>query len=271
MIGVNDQRPYIREPAAISPDVSTPLGQWYLSTSGIRPSRMFLGDSLNDLAAPSGAPVTLVTLNSPEYQLAQTAVNASALMTESYRFQNVVEAWEVADTSYGNVGLDSVSVDILFRTSFDGFPGSAGALGGKREPGGSNVGREVILGTDGKVTVNASDGANKVISFDQYNAAIGQHLYADAQWHWVSYRLNRETGLLEAATEHEPTMTAAIPAGSVDTATRWRIGGVRAFAAPVEVALVVECEGIQCTVDNLYDRATRLSLETNAVFSITHR
>lgn len=249
-----------------------PVQQWIISSGGILPSRVFLGDSLADLRAPVGAPVNLVAFNSPDFQVAQTRTSASSLMTQSFGFEEVAEAWEVADTSYGNVGTAPVSVDVLWRTTAPGFPSISGGICGKREVGAPNVGREILLETTGALTVRAGDGTNVIITLDGYNAADPSATrYADGNWHWTCYRLNRVTDELQAATEHEAMVSVGLSTGSADTTARWRIGAVRGQAALVEVALVIECEGAQCLVDDLCDRANRLSLETNNVLDMSHR
>lgn len=245
---------------------SNPIAQWILTTDGIVPARMFLGDSLTDRLSAT----TLAALNAPEFGVDQTKTNISSLMTKSFRTDLLAEGWQVADTSYGNVGLESLSVDVLFRTSADGFPASAGGLAGKREIPGPNTGREIVLETTGRLTVNAKDAStSSFLQFNQYNASGNG--YADGKWHVIIMRINRSSGLLEAATEHEDVMSTSLPSGSVDTATPWSIGRVRGVAFPGEIAYVVECEGIQCEADNLFDRAKRLALETTSVLTFDHR
>lgn len=249
-----------------------PAQQYIISSGGVVPSRMFLGNSLIDLRSPVGAPISLVALNSPAFQVAQTLANASSLMTQSFGFEELAESWEVADTAYANVGTESVSVDVLWRTPAPGLPGAAGGITGKRKVGAPNEGREILLEITGALTVRAGDGTNSIITLDGYNSADPMAArYADGNWHWTCYRLNRSTDELQAATEHEPMVSVGLSTGSADTATRWRIGAVRGQAALVEVAIVIECEGAQCLVDDLCDRANRLSLETTNVFEITHR
>lgn len=202
--------------------------------------------------------------------------NDGPLMVSGYQYANASAVYhQIADTSVLDIdGSQSVSFSVCFRTVQDVFPAATGAIFGKRQIGGDEIGYELTLNTGGTLTWTFKDTAltQESLGFSLYNAADGQRRYADGEWHVVHIELDKDAQEVRVGTEHAPTMTKAWPASSLSTGTSFRLGAVRAFAAgPFQLAWLAATYGPEAMSDDASTTALLLANETHLVTQLIHR
>lgn len=271
---------WLRDPAAAPEFAVSPL-VLYRDIAGQSPDYLFLGDSLT--ARLPLTPSTVLTANGgalvnqafPAAGL-EGEPNESPLMVAAYRYANANGVYHAASNpSILDIdGTVSTSFSLCFRTVSDAFPANAGTIFGKRVVGGSEVGYELSLNVAGSLTLTWKDTAlvQGSLGFSVYNSSAGQRRYADGRWHTIHIEFDVEAGQIRMGTEHVPQMAAAWAGSSLTTATTFRLGGVRAFAAgPIQIAYLAASRGPIKKSSDAAETALALSLETHLVAQFGHR
>lgn len=256
----------------------------YFQLTGVRAGLIFRGDSLAALMAESTPYPTLVAAGAAtEEQALPTSgtgePNDSPLMVQAYQYTNTNGTYhQVADTSVGDEdGSRSWSVDLCWRTTANGPLANAAQFAGKRKSTAPTRGWEWQMSTDGMITI-AAQGADDVLrarDLATYNSQQGQNKYADAQWHWSCAQFDISANEIRVATEHEKPAALAWPLAGQNLTTAGlaslRFGGVRAFSAPIQLALAVFSYGDEAVQDDVQSRALQLAADTHLVQQLNHR
>lgn len=280
MIGYREGGFYVEPKLAPGSEDTNPLIGYQVITGRV-PGLMLRGDSLTALVAEQAPLPSMVVENGALFGQpvpgagAQGEPNDTPLVVELFQFAEVVgRRVKFADNAIGDEDASrSWSVDVLFRTTSDAAPSNASGVIGKRESGGNLRGWEMTLNTAGDIVWALKDATDTQVtqSYSTYNNALGQNRYADGLWHWSTLQVDVAAGEIRTATEHGLTMTSAWAPASLAAVAPLSIGAVRAFAAPVQVAIAVWSYGAQAVADDPFERCDLLSENTHLVVVEKHR
>lgn len=253
----------------------------YYDATGRVPTYLFVGDSLSS-QLPNSPTIDLVANGAALVNQAFPAAPNegqpldSPLMVAGYQYPNAVDVYhQILDTDVIDIdGSTPVAVTLCYRTTADAFPANTGSLMGKRELGGDVRGWDVILGSDGSMTVTwkGADLVQDSLGFDGYNIAAGQHGYADGRWHTADIEFDTGAGEIRFGNEHEDTMDAPWTTSSLSTATTFRLGSVRSLfaAGPFQAAFLAVSLGVQAMTGDPSGAAAALAEVTSLVEVVRH-